>query len=113
MSNGGENLEKKEERKEEKEKRNEPANKIRISESSAYYMATEVCDAAELLAGGLALLSQDPWRSYGSPKGICELCWGNRPIPPSLQPGTEPAFCVVQVQLLLHSSATQGLEASL
>lgn len=50
-----------------------PANKNRILKSSAYYMATKVCDTAELLAGGLALLSQRSGRSYASPKGICKF----------------------------------------
>lgn len=79
-------------------------------------MATEVCDAAELLATGLALLSEEPRRSSGSPKGICELCWGNRPIPPLLQPGTEPAFAwctysschtALQLEALRHCCETR------
>lgn len=60
-------------RKKKKHYTRNPANKNRILKSSAYYMATKVCDTAELLAGGLALLSQRSGRSYASPKGICEF----------------------------------------
>lgn len=50
--------------------RGKPANKTSILKSSAYYVATKVCDAAKLLACGLTLLSHKSWRSYASATGI-------------------------------------------